>query len=239
MSYIGHCEQLNIFAGLFLAFGVGLADFVRNVIVGGAVDHDLFCFDAQFGRRGFAVVIWDFSWRAAKKTGDSVVAEVQFPTAMKIEHAGQRKALLDCRFVCSKTESELAPGRVSGSTEAGEIKLRLSVLLVIILQQAVCSADVFKGPRPSATWIANAAVFDVPCGNAGRFQCLAEMAGVSEIVFSTPVAAVNQEYNWVPAFARGKAHINELIGVLTIVQAKIGFGWFCGENVVALHGIEV
>jgi hypothetical protein len=137
-------------------------------------------------------------------------------------------------FKSGETKSQVATGGVSGDTEPFEIKSGEGVILVSV-QCAVSAADILKCARPSAAWIADATVFDVPCGNAGFFQRVTKMSGISEIVLGAPIAAVNEKDTGMRAYARGKANVNELIGVRAVRETQIRLWWFLLENGFALH----
>jgi hypothetical protein len=65
------------------------------------------------------------------------------------------------------------------------------------------------------------------------------MAGMSEVVFGAPEAAVDEENGGMRAFSGGKARVDELIRVLAIRKAQIGLGWFLAEDGFALHAKAV
>lgn len=65
------------------------------------------------------------------------------------------------------------------------------------------------------------------------------MASVGEIVFRAPVTAVNEERDRMRPIAFGHAHIQKLIRILTISEAQIGIGRWCGKYAFAWHGRAV
>jgi len=105
----------------------------------------------------------------------------------------------------------------------------------VFAQGAVGAADVFKCSWPSAAGIAHATVFHVPGCDAGFRERVAKMSGIREIVFGAPVAAVDEEDDGMWAFSRGKARVDELIGVLAVRKTQIGPGRFLFQNGFALH----
>src|ERR1700704_2119651 len=102
-------------------------------------------------------------------------------------------------------------------------------------QSSIGAADVFKGSRPSAAGIAHATVFHVPCGDTGFFQCLTKMAGISEIVFGAPVAAVDEKDYRMRTLSRGHSNVGELVWVLAVRETQIRRRRFFIENGFALH----
>ena len=239
MSHVLHGDEPDVFTGSHFLFRIFTAEFVRNIRIRSAVDQNLLCSNALFGRRGFTVMFGNFCWRAAQKSGNSIIAQVQFPCATQVKHAGQRKHASDRRFVRGKAECKLATGGMSGNAEASEIELRKFAFRFIAMHEMVCAAKIVERSRPSAARIANAPVFDVVCRDAGHFQSMAEMARVREIVFRAPVAAMNEKHDWMRPIAFGQANIHKLIRVLAVGEAQIGVRRRCGEYVLAWHGRAV
>src|SRR5579864_5127351 len=117
-----------------------------------------------------------------------------------------------------ETESEMATGGVSGDAELFEVEPRDGIVFVLA-QCTVRAADVLKRSGPSTARIAHAPVLDVPTGDAGLFERVAKMSGVSEIVFGAPVSAVDEEDDGMRAFSGGNANVNKLIRVLAVRKA--------------------
>ena len=166
-----HGDELHIFAGFLFLFRVVLAEFVGNVFIGGAVDEDLFCSDVLFGGRGLPVMVGHFCWRAAEKTGDGIIAQVQLPAATQIKHASQREHAGNRRLMCSKTQGKLPAGGMSGNAEAVAIETREFVLAAE--KEAKSGANVLKRSRPSAAVIAHAPVLNVAGGETCLLECVA------------------------------------------------------------------
>ena len=133
-----------------------------------------------------------------------------------------------------EAKSKVASRGVAGDAELFQIELGDGIVLVSA-QRAVRAANVFKRSWPSPAGVPHATVFHVPGCDAGIFQRVAKMTGVSEIVFGTPEAAVDEENNGMRAFSGGKACVDELIEVLAVRKAQIGLGWFLAEDGFALH----
>lgn len=134
-----------------------------------------------------------------------------------------------------EAESKVATGGVSSDAEFFEIEPGDGIIFVFA-QCPIGAADVLKCSGPSAAGIAHAPVFSVPGCYAGLFERVAKMPGISQVIFGTPITAVNEEDNRMRAFARGKANVNKLIGVLAVREAQIGLRWFLLQNGFALHG---
>lgn len=228
-----HCDELHVLTRFLFLFRVLLAEFVGDVFIGSTVNEDLLCRDVLFRGRRFAVMVRHLGWRAAKKTCDSVVAQMQLPAAMQIKHAGQREYASDGRFMGGKAECKLASGRVPGNAEALAIESRKFMLPVE--NEAKSGANIFKCPWPAATGIADAAVLNIAGGYADLFQRVAEMSGVSQIVFCAPVTAVDKKHHRMRRFALRDADINKLVGITAIGKAQIGIRRLGGQNVFARH----
>jgi hypothetical protein len=127
---------------------------------------------------------------------------------------------------------------VAGDAELFQIEAGNGIILVFA-QRSVGAADVLKSSGPSAAGISHATVFHVPGGDASIFQRVAKMTGVSEVVFGTPEAAVDEENDGMRALPGGKTRVDELIWVLAVRKAQIGLGWFLGEDGFALHAKAV
>jgi hypothetical protein len=166
-----HRYELHVLTGFLFLFCVAVAEFVRDVFVGGAMNEDLLRTNAQFCRRRFTVVVGHLGWRAAEKACDGIIAQVQLPAATQVEHAGQRKHAGDRRLMGSEAECKLATGRVSGNAEAVAIKSRKFMLS--IENEAKSGANILKCSRPSASRIADAAVLNIAGGDSRQFESVA------------------------------------------------------------------
>jgi hypothetical protein len=136
-----------------------------------------------------------------------------------------------------EAERKVAAGGVSGDAELFEIKFGERIIFVRE-QCAIGAANVLKRAGPSAAGIAHAAVFDVPSRDAGFFERVAKMSSVSQVVFGTPVAAVNEEDDRMRAFARGKTNVNKLIWVLPVRKAQIRIRRFLFQDGFTLHAMQ-
>ena len=96
-------------------------------------------------------------------------------------------------------------------------------------------ANVFEGAWPTSAGIADAAILDVPGGNAFRGQRGAEVSAVGQIVLGAPVASVDGHHHRERAFGFGKAKICELIGIGAVGETGIGWRWRQVENVFGGH----
>ena len=123
---------------------------------------------------------------------------------------------------------------MAGDAEFFQIEPGDRVILVFA-QRVVGAADVFKRSGPSAAGISHATVFHIPGCDAGLLERVAKMSCVSEVVFRAPVAAVDEEDDGMWAFSRGKARVDELIGVLAVRKTQIGPRRFLFQNGFALH----
>src|SRR5580765_1174677 len=133
-----------------------------------------------------------------------------------------------------ETESEMAAGGVSGDAELCKIEPRDGIIFVFA-QRTISAADVLKRSGPSAAGIAHAPVLDVPGGDAGLLERVAKMPGISEVVFRSPVTAVNKEDNRMRAFSGGNASVDKLFWVLTVRETLIRLRWFLFQGGFALH----
>src|SRR5689334_103866 len=223
-------------AGLFLFIGVIFADFIGNRIVGGAVNQLLSRMgDSAFRRRSFAIMVWNFTGRTAKKRSGGVTAQMQLPGSAKVQHACKREDASYRTLKRGKTYGQVPSGRVSSDAESLKVEFGNGIVLVFE-QGMVSAANVLKRPWPAAAGISHATVFHIPCGNTEFLQGIAEMPGVSEVVFGAPVAPMNEENHWVRSFSCGNPYVRKLIRVLPVGKAQIGVGWFFAENSFALHG---
>jgi len=239
VSDAGKRDEFNMLTGCFLFGGVVLANFVRHCVVGGAVNELLRGLrDGTLCRRSFTIMVWNFRGRSAEKCSGSVIAQVQLPGAMQINYAGERQHMRNGTLKGGETESQVASGGVAGDAELFQIEPGDGIILVLA-QSVVGAADVLKSSGPSTAGISYAAVFHVPGCDACIFQGVAKMTGVSEVVFGTPEAAVDEENDGMRALSGGKARVDELIRVLAVRKAQIGLGWFLGEDGFALHAKAV
>src|SRR5579859_54560 len=133
-----------------------------------------------------------------------------------------------------EAESEVTSGRVAGDAELFQVEPGDGIVLMFA-QCTVGAADVFKRSGPSAAGIAHATVFHVPGCDAGIFQRVAKMTGVSEVILGAPEAAVNEKDDGMRAFSGGEARVDELIWVLAVRKAQIGLGRFLAQDGFALH----
>ena len=136
-----------------------------------------------------------------------------------------------------ETESEMASSGVSGDAEGFEIEPGNGISFVFA-QCTVGATDIFKGSGPSAAGIADATVLNVPGCDAGLLERVAKVPGVSEIVFGAPVAAVDEEDDWMRAFSGGNANVNELIWVLAVRNAQIRPRRLLFQDGFTLHAMQ-
>jgi hypothetical protein len=228
-----HRDELHVLTKCFLLFCVALAEFVRDVLVGSAVDENLLRTDVQFRGRRFAVVVWNPRRRSAKKTCDGIIAQVQLPGATQIEHARKRKHASDRRLMGSETQCKLAAGRVSGNAETVAIK-RMKFILPAE-KKAKSRANILKCSRPSATGIAHAAVLNIATRDSRQLESVAKMASVREVVFCAPVATVNEKHDRMWCWVSRDADIDKLIGIVAVGETQIGIRRLGGQNVFARH----
>src|SRR5215469_9392133 len=153
--------------------------------------------------------------RTAEEFGDGVIAQVQFPGAAQVENAGKREDSRRGLLESGKGKSELASSGMACDTNSIDVEAR-SFAGRFGAKKLIGAADVGEGAGPSATRIAHATVFDVPAGDAAHFQRVAEMAGVSEIVFRAPVSAVNEKNHGMRTVAGGKMNVGELVGISAV-----------------------
>ena len=179
-------------------------------------------------------MVGNIGGRAAEKGRSSVIAQVQLPGAAQVEHAGERKHMRYGALKRCETEREMATGGVSGDAELFEVEPRDGIIFMFA-QCAIGAADILKCSGPSAAGIAHAPVLDVPGGDTGLLQGVAKMSGVSEIIFRAPIAAVNEEDDWMRAFSGRNADVNELIWVLAVREAQIGLRRFLFQDGFTLH----
>ena len=85
-------------------------------------------------------------------------------------------------------------------------------------------ADILKRARPAATWLAGAAILDIPGREARRGQRGADEPKVGQIVARAPVAAMNTDHDWVRPMPGGNAQVAELLGSGAICDALVGVG---------------
>lgn len=171
MIDVFHCDELHVLTRFLFLFSVAVAELVRNVFVGSAMNKDLLRTNVQFRGRRFAVVVRHLGWRAAEKTCGGIITQVQLPAATQVEHAGKRECASDRWFVCSKTECKLAAGRVSGNAEAVAIERRK--FLLTTEKKTKSGANVFERPWPSSTGIANATVLNIAGGDSRQLKSVA------------------------------------------------------------------
>jgi hypothetical protein len=133
-----------------------------------------------------------------------------------------------------EAESEVASSGMAGDAELFQIEPGDGIILVLA-QCVVGAADVFKRSGPSAAKVSHATIFHVPGCDAGIFQRVAKMAGVSKVVLGAPEAAVDEEDDGMRAFSGGESRVDELIWVLSVRKAQIGLGRFLAEDGFALH----
>src|SRR5690348_7122516 len=99
-----------------------------------------------------------------------------------------------------EAESQVASGGVAGDAELFQVEPGDGIVLMFA-QCAVGAADVFKRSGPSAARVSHAAILHVPGRDAGIFERVAKMPGVSEVVFGAPEAAVDEEDDGMRAFS--------------------------------------
>src|SRR5215472_6407608 len=111
---------------------------------------------------------------------------------MQVIHSGQRCRDSDAAIASRQPEGQRPAGRMSRNGEAGDVKAELPGQLFRVFCDILSRrCDVLVGPRPSASCIVCASIFEVQCRHSSSSQRGAKMAGMSQVVSRTPVAAVN------------------------------------------------
>ena len=100
---------------------------------------------------------------------------------------------------------------MSGNGETIHIEaVPRTILAGALLQVAPRDANIVKGGWPAAS-VANAAVFEIACGDTCLGQRCASVAGVDQVVLRPPVAAVNEQKNGIPVAIAWNPQIEELV----------------------------
>jgi len=107
-----------------------------------------------------------------------------------------------------ETERQLSACRVSHHCQMFRAEMELRR---IFANEPVCRPEVRKRPRPPATVVAHAAIFDVEGRYATRAQSLAQVPSVSKIVLCPPIAAVDVDENGVRAPRVRQTYFEELV----------------------------
>ena len=97
--------------------------------------------------------------------------------------------------------------------------------LRILDEKLVCRADICERAGPSAAVIADAAIFEVRCGQSFRCQRGAQMPRMIEIVFRAPISSVDvdHEADGLRFFWRGQPQIEELVWIRSVREPEIGW----------------
>jgi hypothetical protein len=96
---------------------------------------------------------------------------------------------------------------------------------------SICGADVGERPRPSAAFVADATILQIKRGETGFAQSVAQVSGMSEIIFRAPKAAVQIQQNRVNTLPRRKTNLDKLRGIATVGLALIGWRRRLSEDV--------
>src|SRR5262249_43902712 len=148
---------------------------------------------------------------------DRAIAQVQLPCPAQVKDAGQGEDAGHRLLVGGQAESELPAGRVPGHAETLEVELR-AWLFSLPQQGVIGAADVLKSAWPSPTGMAQGALSHIRGGNPGSLWRGAGVPRGGEIVPGAPIPAVNEEDHRMRRFGCGKAQLDELIGVGTVVD---------------------
>ena len=123
-----------------------------------------------------------------------------------------------------EAKRELSSGRVAHHHNSGGIEV---VTLGDLGQETIGVCDVFECARPSSAGISNTAVFNIPSSESFCSQLSAEMASMPQIVFRAPKAPMDIHYYsgrfFTFGFTFGKTKLSELIGVLAVGEACVGW----------------
>src|SRR5215472_16823430 len=119
----------------------------------------------------------------------------------------------------------MASGRVTGHAQSFQISVTR-----MRPKEFIGRTYVLKCARPGSAWISYTPVFHIPRCDSSFCQCCAEMSSVREIVFGSPVAAMNKEDNGMRPLAVRHTDIHKLIGVGAIHHSVIRIGRFPAQD---------
>ena len=176
----------------------------RNINISRAQNQPLTrVWDRKLHRIGFPVMIRHSGGRATQKLDYRIVTQMKFVCLTQVHDTGQRDDAGDASLVGGKTQCQLTTGGVTHDHKLRGVEV---MFLGILHQKLIRGTNVGEcaGPRP--TIVANSSVFNIRGSHALRRQSRAEMASVVEIVFRSPVAAVDIHHKGRQfAFAGGEA----------------------------------
>jgi len=190
--------------------------------------------DGELHGIGFAVVLCHFAGLASEKFHYCVVAEVLFARLLQIQYARKRDDALERGFVGYETERELSASGVTHHQDLCGVEV---VALGNLWQVTIGIANVFKSAGPASAGVADAAVLDVPGGDAFGGQRGAQVSGVGEVILGTPEASVNIHNHRKRAFRLRQAQVRELTGIGAVRETRVRGRRWEGENVVGGHKV--
>ena len=181
---------------------------------------------------GVLIVIGNLGRFAPEEIDHGIIAEVQVEGTPKVDDAGERKSAVNGGFVRCQAKSKLAASRVSHDEDSAGIE---RIARDDLFYEAVSVADVFECAGPSAARIPYSSIFDVPGGAAFCGERGAEVASMEQVIFSTPIPAVNIHHRASLFLVLGQADIHELTGIGAVTETEVG-GRRCEVQDVFGHG---
>jgi len=123
-----------------------------------------------------------------------------------------------------EAKRELPASRVAHHYDSGGIEV---VTLGNLRQETIGVGDVFECSRPSSSGISYTAVFNIPGSESFGGQGSTEVASMREIVLRAPKASMDIHYysGRFVGFILGKAKLSELVGILAVGEACVGWRW--------------
>lgn len=128
----------------------------------------------------------------------------------------------------AQPQREMSPGGMADQHDAIQVEW---VGLRQRAQVLSASRDVLERTRPGATWIAYAAVLQVPGGDAATRKLITQMRDVIQVVLRLPAPSVQDDGNRMRSLALGQAEVAELLGTGPISNALAGRGSRQGDDV--------
>src|ERR1700751_3030925 len=154
---------------------------------------------------------------------------MQIEAALQVNHAGKAHGSCDRRLVSGKAERELASNRMTHDEDFPGIEI---VALRNLRQKPVSIHDVLERSGPGSSRLAEAAIFQLPCGHTFPAQRGTEMTGVKQIVFGAPEASMDVHGDGKRSLACRESKISELAGIGAVGQTNISRRWLEREDFV-------
>jgi hypothetical protein len=170
---------------------------------------------------------------ASEKSGDSVIAQVEFISQIEARYRRQGDHPTHRVFLASEAQSEMTSGGVSQQDHTGG-------LVEVRAGSREAVDDILECTRPSTAWVADASIFQARDCQAGPRQRGAGVARMRQVILRAPKSTMDHHDRTADVFSffSRLPQVKKLIRFGAVSDSLVGRNWRQREK-VASHSFQL